>query len=155
MSAHSPAALVRRFIDEAWNQGRVEIIPEIMAEPYQSTPLNAGVPPLPPQSHAQLVAHVADFRKGLPDLSMRIEELIEASDRVFVQTRLTGTHTGPLMGIPPTGRRVDAVLSAVYFSNGERLTSHRVLVDFAGLMQQLGVAPPPGPGGPSGPPPPR
>ena len=54
-----------------------------------------------------------------------------------------GTHTGPLMGIPPTGKRVTIdVIDIVRVANGQ-IVEHWNIVDQMGLMQQLGVIPMP------------
>jgi steroid delta-isomerase-like uncharacterized protein len=140
------AALVRRFVEEAWNAGRYDVVPAIFAPDYVAESLNAGTPPLGRQTHAQLVAHVREFRDAMPDLRMTIEEVVESRDRAFVRTRLTGTLRGSLFGLPPSGRSVDVVLAAVYRSADGRLTGHTVLVDMLGLLQQAGALPmPPGP----------
>ena len=137
------ATLVRRFIDEAWNAGNLAVIPEIMSEPYDAILLNQGFPPLGKQSLVQIDAHVRDYRVGFPDLEVAIEQLVAGAGICFVQSRLRGTHEGPFLGIPPSGKAVDIVLSAVYSSSEGKLTGHRVLVDFMGLFQQLGLMPDP------------
>ncbi len=144
-AAGATAALVRRFVDEAWNAGRYEAIAEIFAADYVAESLNAGTPPLGRQTHAQLVAHVREFRDAMPDLRMTVEEIVESGDRAYVRTRLVGTQRGPLFGLPPSNRKVDVVLAAVYRSENGRLTGHTVLVDMLGLLQQIGALPvPPG-----------
>ena len=52
-----------------------------------------------------------------------------------------GTHLGPLMGIPPTGKRVTiGVIDIVRVVEG-KIVEHWCVVDQMGLMQQLGVLP--------------
>ena len=136
------AALVQRFIDEAWNGGRLEVVDEIFTFPYSISSLNAGTPPFPLMDAAALKQHVLDYRVGFPDINMTTELVVEQDDSAFVQTRLKGTHTGPLMGIPPTGKPVDFVLSATYYSDADgKLAAHSVLVDLMGLFAQIGLVP--------------
>jgi len=136
------AALVQRFIDEAWNGGRLEVIDEIFTFPYSISSLNAGTPPFPLMDAAALKQHVLDYRVGFPDINMTTELVVEQDDSAFVQTRLKGTHNGPLMGIPPTGKPVDFVLSATYYSDADgKLAAHSVLVDLMGLFAQIGLVP--------------
>jgi len=136
------AALVQRFIDEAWNGGRLEVVDEIFTFPYSISSLNAGTPPFPLMDAAALKQHVLDYRVGFPDINMTTELVVEQDDSAFVQTRLRGTHNGPLMGIPPTGKPVDFVLSATYYSDADgKLAAHSVLVDLMGLFAQIGLVP--------------
>jgi predicted ester cyclase len=44
---------------------------------------------------------------GFPDLTSVAEELIAAEHKAILRLRWTGTHTGPYLGIAPTGKRVD------------------------------------------------
>jgi predicted ester cyclase len=84
------------------------------------------------------------FRKAFPDGAETIEEQIGEGDRVATRTTYRGTHTGELMGIPPTGKEV--VLTGMIINrlmNG-KIRERRVLFDQFGLLQQLGVVPMPG-----------
>ena len=54
-----------------------------------------------------------------------------------------GTHTGELLGIPPTGREVEIlVIDVVRVADG-RIVEHWGIVDRLGLLQQLGAIPEP------------
>lgn len=85
------------------------------------------------------------FRAAFPDLCVSIDDTVEAGDRIATRTTVTGTHTGDLMGIPPTHRHV--VVSAVdiaRFVDGKAAERWGGLDTFS-LMVQLGVIPVPQP----------
>ena len=46
------------------------------------------------------------LRPAFPDLAVVIYEQVAEGDLVTTRKAITGTHTGPLLGIPPTGRWV-------------------------------------------------
>jgi predicted ester cyclase len=46
------------------------------------------------------------LRTAFPDLHFEMEELIAEGDAVAGRLTMSGTHEGPLMGTPPTGRSV-------------------------------------------------
>ena len=81
------------------------------------------------------------FTTAHPDGIHVIHDLIAERDRVVARVTGTGTHTGELMGIPPTGKRLEMTGIVIYRIEGgkivERWAQHNVL----GLMQQLGVIP--------------
>jgi predicted ester cyclase len=54
---------------------------------------------------------VATMHGAHPDLRFTIDDLVAEGDRVTIRWTLHGTNTGPLLGWPPTGRRVE--LSAI------------------------------------------
>ena len=84
-----------------------------------------------------------------------IDLLVDAGDRGYVESlaagaerdtviahwTLHGTHTGNLLGIPPTGSVVALeALELVHLRDG-KLTEIRLLMDGMSIMQQLGVIP--------------
>ena len=80
----------------------------------------------------------------VPDFHSTIEDVIAEGDKVVTRQTFRGTHTGDLMGIPPTGKQV--TMSGIvisHFANGKcvELWANN---DDLGLLQQLGVVPPPG-----------
>ena len=81
------------------------------------------------------------FTTAHPDGIHVIHDLIAEGDRVVARVTGSGTHTGELMGIPPTGKRLEMTGIVIYRIEGgkivERWAQHNVL----GLMQQLGVIP--------------
>jgi steroid delta-isomerase-like uncharacterized protein len=79
----------------------------------------------------------AMFRDAFPDAGVRIDEIVDAGDRVAVATTLTGTHRGELMGVAPTGRVVEVTgIDIVRIEDG-RIAEHRGLTDIVGLLRQL------------------
>ncbi|HZI91042.1 MAG TPA: ester cyclase [Thermoleophilaceae bacterium] len=82
----------------------------------------------------------AMFRDAMPDVEVTIAELIVDGDRAAVATTIRGTHTGDLLGLPATGRRVEVIgVDMVRVLDG-KIVEHRGLTDTVGLMRQLGGA---------------
>ena len=81
---------------------------------------------------------------AFPDGHLTIEDLFAEGDKVVVRQTFHGTHQGTLMGIPPTGKQVNATgCNIVHFVNG-KATEEWANYDDLGLLQQLGVVPAPG-----------
>ena len=84
------------------------------------------------------------LRCTFPDLHFTIEDLIAEGDTVAGRFTMNGTHTGPCMGVAPTGRSVQqAHMHFVRFFDGKAVQQRAVRDDLT-LMRQLGViaAPP-------------
>jgi steroid delta-isomerase-like uncharacterized protein len=74
------------------------------------------------------------------DVRIEVESARDAGDAVILEVRLRGTHTGAWRGLPPTGRRFDLPLCAVFtFDVGGRLAGERIYYDRATVLRQLGV----------------
>jgi steroid delta-isomerase-like uncharacterized protein len=128
---------VRRFYEEAWGQGKLDVIDELFAEEYVRHDLRPGDPPPGPRGMRQITS---DFRAAFPDLRFELDLLI--GDRDFVVGRWTavGTNTGPWDDVPPTGRAVTfSGVNIFRFEDGKvaEIWNHR---DDLGLQEQLGAA---------------
>ncbi len=83
-----------------------------------------------------------------PDWHPTIEDMIAEGDKVVVRFTGSGTHKGEFMGIPPTGKQVTITAIAIQRIAGGKIVENWLQADMLGMMQQLGVVPPPGqPGG--------
>ena len=76
---------------------------------------------------------------GIPDMQLPIEDVIAEGEKVLVRLRVKGTHGGNLMGVLPTGAKIDiAVLDLFHIRDG-KLIEHWALLDNLGLLRQIGV----------------
>lgn len=78
------------------------------------------------------------LRDALTDIEVEIDELIVDGDRAAVATTTRGAHTGELLGVLPTGRRLEiGGIDLVRVDGDGRIAEHRGLTDSVGLLRQL------------------
>lgn len=77
------------------------------------------------------------IRAGSADFHNTVVTLVCDGDSAAARLDYTGTHSGTLLGLPPTGRRFEYAGAAFFTSDGSRLTSAWVLGDVEGLRRQL------------------
>jgi predicted ester cyclase len=139
MSTEANKAIMRRYVNEVFNQGKLDLIDEVVLPTHRREAPNATEGP-GPEGNKQVVLAM---RKGIPDLHVRIEEQIAEGDRVVTRFQATGTHLGELMGAAPTGKRVTLNwLSIDRFESG-KLVGSWVTADGVEWMQQLDYTPKP------------
>ena len=94
--------LLRLQIEELWGRGRTELVDHLYTDDV------VDHMPLPGQARglAGLRDTVAAFHAGLPDLKITVHAILAEADRAVDVWTLEATHSGPLMGIAPTGRTV-------------------------------------------------
>lgn len=131
--------LVRQFIGTVLNQGDIEATGEFFWENMVEQV------PLPGQGPG--VEGLKDVLRGMkaafPDMHWTVEEQIAEGDKVLTRFEWTGTHRGPFLGVPATGRPVKVWGMVVdRFENG-KIKDTRIIMDSLGMMIQLGVIPPP------------
>jgi steroid delta-isomerase-like uncharacterized protein len=141
MSTEDNKAIVRRYIHEAWNKGNVAVIDDLMSPEY--TRHVSGCPtPLTRESHKKRILQI---HRALPDLSMTVEDMIAAGDRVVCRVTLRGTQHGTFMGIPATGRHVTITGIDIARVIDGRVVEHWAEMDTLGLIKQLGALASPSP----------
>ena len=82
------------------------------------------------------------WKAAFPDARGTIENRIVAGNQAAGEVVWTGTNTGPLNGMPPTGKRVQIRAVVTLREEGGRIAFLRHYLDMAGLMAQLGAASP-------------
>ena len=85
--------------------------------------------------------YYAASRAAFPDQRNRVIALHYADDGVIVEFDLMGTHTGPMRGIPPTGRTFTCRMVALFLFEDDRIVCERVYFDAATILRQLGILP--------------
>ena len=131
-------ALVRRFFDQLYNNARPEVIDELIADGYVDHSASPGQAP-----GAAGARQVYDmYRTAFPDLKVEVHALMAEDDCVVVRATFGGTSQGPLMGSPPTGKRVRIALMVIIRIRDGRFVERWEQMDLLGLMLQLGVVAP-------------
>jgi len=131
-------AVVRRYIDEVWNGGRLEVIDEIVADQYIRR--DAALP-RPAVGRAELKDQVSLYRDAFPDLNVVIEDMVTSDDVVTLRWRASGTHRGELMGLGATNKRSEVTgLNLVRVLEG-KLVEEIQEWNEATMLRQLGVLP--------------
>ena len=132
-------AVVRRWVEEAQNQHRLEVVDEIFAPDIVNHDAPGGFPS--PQGADGIREFFVMMFSAFPDFRAVIHEQIAEGDKVVTRKTVSGTHLGDFMGIPPTGKRMEvSVIDVVRVVDG-KCTDHWSVVDQFGMMQQLGVLP--------------
>ncbi|HEX4964646.1 MAG TPA: ester cyclase [Thermoanaerobaculia bacterium] len=137
MSAEQDKALVRRLVVEAQQNGNLEVVDEILAPDFvDHTPL-PGVPP----TRDGVKGFFAAIQAAIPDLRIEILDQIAEGGGVATRKKFIGTHGGPFLGVPASGRPVDFEVIDILRARDGRITDHWVVVDKLGLLTQLGAMP--------------
>ena len=134
MSLEENKSIVRRYQD-IYNSNNLDDLLEVVSEDLLTPRIMAGVP------HGIEGAKAAHriMLDGCPDYQTVIEDLFAEGDKVAARVTITGTHTGVLMGVPPTGKKI--VFTGIYIcriANG-KIVEHWGEEDGVSLLMQLGA----------------
>jgi steroid delta-isomerase-like uncharacterized protein len=129
-------ALVRRFIDEVFVQGRFDSVDELLSDDF--VPHNW---PFTGDGKADLKAAIERVSNGLTNPEWVIDDMIAEGDRVAVRVTAQATQTGPFMGIPPSGRHYSIGEIHIFRIRDGRIVEHWHQFDGISMMQQLKAPP--------------
>jgi steroid delta-isomerase-like uncharacterized protein len=126
---------VRRLYEEYLNQNRPELLASLVSEDVvlHSVTEERGI-----AAYATLTDRL---RIAFPDMQFTLQDVIASDDRVVVRWTMDGTHAGPLVGIPATGKRVQQRANVIYRLAEGKIAEGWALVDQAGMLRQLGFDP--------------
>ncbi len=142
MSIEQNKAIARRSVEEAWGKGSLAVIDELVANEFVWHWAPPGVAP-DREGYKQLVTmNFAAFA----DVYCTIEDVVVEGDKVAVRWTWGGTHKGEYIGIAPTGKQVTLTGISIVRIVGDKIVEEWGEMDNLGMMQQLGVVPPPGQG---------
>ncbi len=132
-------ALSRRNFEEVWNQGKLNVIDELVtANTVLHDPSIPGGKVTGTQGYRQ---YVEMYLAAFPDAHFTIQDQIADGDKVATRWTASGTHKGALMGIAPTGKHATATgITIDRYQNGKAVESFTNF-DTLGMFQQLGVIP--------------
>jgi steroid delta-isomerase-like uncharacterized protein len=137
-----PKQVINRFVEELWNQRRLEVADAIFAEDCVTHQLRSGVPTdAVPRGPEAIKEHIAAWIASFPDLRFSIEQMLAEGDRVVMQLLMEGTHQGTWLGIPAGGKKIQIRMFTVHRVVQSKIVEDWVLVESLGLFQQLGVVP--------------
>lgn len=92
--------IVARFFQEGYENKNYELVRSYLSEDYMDhSPAGA-------RGSAQAVEILKIVASQLSDLSVTMLDIFAGGDRVAARVRFEGVHTGVMMGIPATGRRI-------------------------------------------------
>lgn len=135
-------AIAVKFFDAVWNEGDFGVLDTLIA-PDADDHSTVGGQPKTEKGSASFRAIVSMFRAAMPDIRLTIDDEVYAGDKVVHRWHLVGTDTGGVMGMPPSGKQLTfSGITTVRMRDG-KIVERWANVDELGLLQQLGVAPPP------------
>ena len=119
--------------------------PAAMAEHWADEGIEDIVPVGVFRGPDEVRAYFTELFTAIPDAEMTIERVLAQDDNVLVQWRMSGTFDGgPLMGVDPTGRRIELRGLDWLEVQGEKIVRNTAFADGGALARGMGLLPPQG-----------
>jgi predicted SnoaL-like aldol condensation-catalyzing enzyme len=142
MSPETNKAIIRRFVTEVLNGGNLNLLDELISPGYvahdPSNPARGG-------GIEGAKQFIRGFQGGLSSFEYKVEDMLAEGDEVVYRWTMRAVHSGPFMGIPPTGTRLAITGIDMFRLADGKIVESWVVADALSMLQQLGVIPPMGP----------
>jgi predicted ester cyclase len=139
LSVEENKAIVRRLFGEVFNQKRLEVLDELLAEDAVDHHKIIFAEPGGPGGMGEGIRMLL---VAFPDLEATVKRQIGEDDYVSVYLEMTGTNTGPYPRVPePTGRRTEWRVMLLLRMEGGKIAELWGTADRMGMLTQLGILP--------------
>jgi steroid delta-isomerase-like uncharacterized protein len=124
--------LAERWFEEVWNQGRREVIRQMLAP--DALIQESGEAVKGPEGFYPFFDRM---QAAFSDIYVTIHDAIAEADKVCLRWSCTMRHTGGGLGVAPTGKSLETTgISIVRIANGKLVAGWQNW-DMLGLMQQI------------------
>jgi steroid delta-isomerase-like uncharacterized protein len=134
--AQENSALIRRWFEEVWNNGRMEAIdemasPDVIGHGQAQHHTDIGL--------EEFKSLVMGLRTAFPDMKVVIDHTIEEGDKVVARWTATMTHKGEFLGFAASDKQVTITGTTI-----ERISNGKIVEgwdnwDQLGLLVQIGA----------------
>ncbi len=93
----------------------------------------------PPPDPERLGGGLSALRTAFPDLRVAEIDAVREGEKAAFRWVMGGTHQGELLGVAPTGRRVEAMGMDLVHTAGGQIVEHWGEFDAVGLLRRLGA----------------
>ena len=138
MTTEQNKALARRWV-EAFEKGDKATLTSL-CHPHV---VDRSAAPGTPSDLASILAQADLYTTAFPNIRFTSDNVVAEGDRVAISWVASGTNTGPLMGMPPTGKSATVLGCNIMQIEAGKIVAHWVYFDRMALMMQLGAIPAP------------
>lgn len=130
--------LLRRLWEEFRGEGKMELADELLAPDYVDHDPNN---PQESQGPEAAKEDLGPYRTAFPDMKITVSDLESEGDTATGTWKVTATHSGDLMGIAPTGNKVEVVGKSKIRVEGGKIAEEWEEWSMEDLLSQVGATP--------------
>jgi predicted ester cyclase len=142
MSAEENKEKARRLREEAFGQGKTELVDEVLHPDFVCYDPNSEAGEI--RGADTIKGEIEYFRTTVPDLTYTVEDQVAEGDKVVSRYRVSGTHQGEFFGVAGTGNRVEFTgIQIDRFDESGKVVEEWPEYDLLGAMRKIGAIPEP------------
>ena len=124
--------------------GKMDGMNKYIADNYNEHQMMPGQKP----GLAGLKEMMSMMKTAYPDMKWTVNDIIADSNTIWAHFTMTGTNSGPMMGMPATNKKINVQgVDIIRLGADGKATDHWGYMEEQKMMMQLGMMPPPMAGG--------
>lgn len=136
MGTDESKTLMRRITEEIWNSGCLDLVPVLISDDLVD---HIEQPGLEGRGQERYRNHVQMTRAMYSDFRNELDLVVGEGDIAVSYGRIVGTNDGDMLGMPPTGKRVECETIGILRFAGGKAVERWGIADGLTMMQQLGL----------------
>ena len=132
----TPEDTLTRLYEDVWNGANPDTADELVHEEYLIHDRDLAAEMQGPELYKALASGTRDV---FPDMTITVEDMVTAGEKIALRWTMTGTHQGMMFGVESTGRQVELTAIEINRFEDGKLIETWTQSDQLGLMHQLGV----------------
>lgn len=129
--------VARSFFEEVLGQGHLDKYAESHAKDFVAHGENHEY------TLEEDMAAAKEERKALPDMKVKVNQILAEQDLVAVYWTASGTNTQAGMGFPATGKKIKIDGMTIFRFKAGKICEEWSVWDMLSVMRQAGLLPPP------------
>jgi steroid delta-isomerase-like uncharacterized protein len=129
--------VARSFFEEVLGQGHLDKYAESHAKDFVAHGENHEY------TLEEDMAAAKEERKALPDMTVKVNQILAEQDLVAVYWTSSGTNTQAGMGFPATGKKIKIDGMTLFRFKAGKICEEWSVWDMLSVMRQAGLLPPP------------
>jgi predicted ester cyclase len=138
MSAQDNKEKARRFLEEGFGQGDLEVLDEVHEPDFVCCDPNSEVGEV--RGADTMKQEILYFRNAVPDLTYTVEDQVAEGEKVVRRYTATGTHQGEFFGVAPTDKPIEmSGIQIDRFDEKGKMMEEWPEYDLPGAMKPMGA----------------
>jgi len=132
--------ILQEFLQKIWNEKQKNLIGEYVYPEYKIHLDNGDRWEGKTLDNREYERRLDDSFIPFPDINFAIRSIVSDGEQVAITWLMTGTNTGPIGELPPTGKAISTFGSTFYYFKNHKVCGHSQIFDRLTIMKQLGFA---------------
>jgi predicted ester cyclase len=134
MNTEANKSIVTRYNREVIQGCNMELLKEMVSSDFKN---HSALPGMPEGVEGLIYFFTGILHGAFTNIKVEVKDMLAEGEKVTTRKEITGTHTGELMGIPPSSKQVTIKVIDILAVHDGKVTDHWSENNFSAVLQNL------------------